>query len=172
MTNGDVAGRIASTGPSSGSTGASTNFSYPARVPRQKYKIIAVRRYSVEGEPGREIVLKIGEPIQPTSPSGSWTCPVLLDGLEPDIQYVEGLDAVQAIQCAMRYARHALEKCGLPITWLGQEPGDIGLPLPIDGPFGLWFQRRLEKLVDDETERVGEIVAAALKERARRKRGP
>ncbi|WP_437766527.1 hypothetical protein WMF27_24060 [Sorangium sp. So ce281] len=139
---------------------------------RQKYKVIAVRRYNVEGEPGREIVLKIGEPIQPASPSGSWTCPVFLDGLDPDIQYVEGVDAIQAIQSAMQYARHALEKCGLAITWLSQEPGDIGLPLPLDGPFGLWFQRRLEKLVDDETERVGEIVAAVVKERARKKRGP
>ncbi|WP_437596546.1 DUF6968 family protein [Sorangium sp. So ce590] len=139
---------------------------------RQKYKVIAVRRYSVAGEPGREIVLKIGEPIQPASPSGSWTCPVFLEGLESDIQYVEGIDAVQAIQSAMRYTRHALDKCGLPITWMEQEPGDIGLPLPIDSPFGLWFQRRLEKLVDDETERMGEIVAEVLKERARRKRGP
>ncbi|XYH97673.1 DUF6968 family protein [Sorangium sp. So ce1128] len=68
---------------------------------QRKYKIIAVRRYSVEGEPGREIVLKIGEAIQPNSADGSWTCPVFLDGLESDIQYVEGIDAIQAIQSAM-----------------------------------------------------------------------
>ncbi|WP_437950169.1 DUF6968 family protein [Sorangium sp. So ce296] len=136
---------------------------------RHKYSIIAVRRYGVEGEPGREIVLKIGEPIRPGSPSGSWACAVLLDGLEPDVEYVEGIDAIQAIQSAMRYARHALDNCGLPITWMDQESGDIGLPLPIESPFGLWFQRRLEKLVEDEIDRVGEMVTEVLKARARRR---
>jgi hypothetical protein len=136
---------------------------------RRKYSIIAIRRYSVDGDPSREIVVKIGEPLAPGTPQGDWACPVLVEGLDPEIKYVEGIDAIQAIQSAMRHARNVLESSGLPITWMGGEPGDLGLPLPITSPVGLWFQRRLERMVEEETAQIGEIVMELHKFRTRNK---
>lgn len=110
---------------------------------------IATRRYGVEGEPGREIVLVIGQPIPSGSSNGDWVCPVLISGLETEVfKCAEGIGGIQTIQQAMQLARSELDGCGLPITWLDQEPGDVGLPLPIDGPFGLWFQHKLEMLLN------------------------
>lgn len=136
---------------------------------RRTYAVIAARRYGVEGDPGRDIIVKIGEPLPPGTPDGDWTCPVLIEGLDPEIRYTEGIDAIQALQSAMRHARHVLDGSGLPITWMGGEPGDLGLPLPITSPVGLWFQRRLERMVEEETARVGEIVMELHKARARNK---
>ncbi|WP_437752425.1 DUF6968 family protein [Sorangium sp. So ce1389] len=132
---------------------------------------IATRRFGVEGEPGREIILVIGQPIQPGSTDGDWACPVLISGLENEVfRYAEGIDGVQAIQQAMQVARSELERCGLMITWLDQEPGEIGLPLPLESPFGLWFQRKLELLVEDEIRKVAEVQEELFKVRDRRAR--
>jgi hypothetical protein len=118
----------------------------------------AVRHFWVEGEPGRTVTMKIGQPIAPQHPSGAWACPVLIEGIGDDeVKYAEGVDGIQALQSAMMHARNALMASGLPLTWLGQEPGDIGLPLPIQSIFGLWFERRLEAMVQDEERRVAEI---------------
>jgi hypothetical protein len=79
-----------------------------------------VRRFGVEGEPDRTIILKIGQPIAPGHPSGDWCCPVLIEGVgDEEIKYVEGVGGIQALQCAMTYARNVLEASGLPLTWLG-----------------------------------------------------
>jgi hypothetical protein len=130
----------------------------------------AVRRYGVEGEPGREIVLKIGQPFQSSPPGGEWSCPVLIEGVgDEQVKYICGVDGIQAIQQAMAYARHELDASGLSVTWLDQEPGDVGLPLSIQSTFGLWFQRRLESLVEEEERRIGEIQGELLKARTRRR---
>lgn len=132
---------------------------------------IATRRYGVEGDPGREIILVIGQPIQPGSANGDWACPVLISGLEMEVfKCAEGIDGIQAIQQAMMLARSELEGCGLPITWLDQEPGDIGIPLPIESSFGLWFQRKLEKIVESEVRQMVEIQEELFKARERRDR--
>jgi hypothetical protein len=129
----------------------------------------AIRHFGVEGEPGRTVTLKIGQPIEPGHPNGDWCCPVLIEGIgNEEIKYVEGVDGIQALQCAMTHARNVLEATGLPLTWLEQEPGDIGLPLTISSTYGLWFTRKLEAMVQDEEQRVAEIQQELAKVRERR----
>jgi hypothetical protein len=130
----------------------------------------AIRQYGVEGEPDRTVTLKIGQPIAPGHPSGSWTCPVLIEGIGADeVKYAEGVDGIQALQSAMMHARNVLDASGLPLTWLGQEPGDLGLYMPISSTFGLWFQRRLEAMVEEEEWRIGEIQEHLVDLRKRRR---
>jgi hypothetical protein len=120
---------------------------------------IAVRRYRVEGQPDREIVLVIGKPIPPGTPEGSWCCPVLISGLGEEIlKFQEGVDALQTLQLAQLVARQELEASKLPITWGGGEPGHLGLYRPISSPYGLWFQRLAEQALDLAIEAVGRIV--------------
>ena len=59
-------------------------------------------------------------------------------------------------------------KLAPPITWMGHEPGDIGLPVPMVSPFGLRFQRQLEQLVDEKIARVDEMVTELRKEKQQR----
>jgi hypothetical protein len=122
---------------------------------------IAVRRYTVEGEPGREIVLVIGKPIAPPPPSNEWSCPLLISGLSDKefFHYVPGIDAIQALQLAMRRARAELDASKLPIKWLG-EIGDIGLPRTMDPAYGLLrFQRLMEVIYDMAVDMVGQVVS-------------
>ncbi|AUX35448.1 MULTISPECIES: DUF6968 family protein [Sorangium] len=120
---------------------------------------IAVRRYGVEGQPDREIVLVIGKPIAPGTSQGDWCCPVLISGLGDEVfHFQEGVDALQALQLAQGFARQTLEASGLPITWAGGEPGDLGLYRPISSPYGLWFQRLAERALDLAIDAVAQIV--------------
>lgn len=128
---------------------------------------IAVRRYAVEGDPARQVVLTIGKP-KPWR--GDWACTVLIEGIpEGRRRRIAGVDPLQALQMAMVYARHELDAAGLPLTWLDGEPGDVGLPLPITGCWGLAFQRKLERHMDREVERMNDAIAAYSKVRNRRR---
>src|SRR4051812_14714818 len=92
---------------------------------------IAVRRYAVADEPGREVVLTIGKPRKDPLPNHDWSCSVLIEGIPNERRRrVHGIDAVQALRMAMVYARRELDASGLPLMWLDNEPGDVGLPLP------------------------------------------
>jgi hypothetical protein len=130
---------------------------------------IAVRRYGVAGEPGREVVLTLGKPRADPRPGGDWRCSVLIEGIpRARRRRIHGADAVQALQLAMVYARHELDASGLLLTWLDGEPGDVDLPLPVPGTWGLEFQRELEQHMEREVERRNEAVAASLKAKERR----
>ncbi|XXY18801.1 hypothetical protein WME88_04005 [Sorangium sp. So ce216] len=131
---------------------------------------IAVRRYSVEGQPELEITLKIGQPFPVSPPGVDWACPVALEGLgDGQVKCVYGIDGVQAVQLAMQYARNQLEASGLQLLWMNEEPGDLGLSRTIDSNVGLWFQRELEQLVENEQRRMNEIVIELGKVRERRR---
>jgi hypothetical protein len=133
---------------------------------------IAVRRYTVAGEPGREIVLTIGKPRPDPRPGGDWMCSVLIEGIPKERRLrAHGVDAVQALQDAMACARHELDASGLPVVWLDNEPGDMGLPLSIPGCWGLEFERKLERYVNRQVKRMNDAVTAFLemKERQRQR---
>jgi hypothetical protein len=122
---------------------------------------IAVRRYGVAGEPGREVVLTIGKP---RASRGDWACSVLIEGIPKERRRrIYAVDAVQAMQLPMVYARHELDASGLRLTFLDGEPGDVGLPLPITDCWGLELQRKLERHMDREIKRLNEAVALFLK---------
>jgi len=124
---------------------------------------IAVRRYDVAGEPGRQIVLTIGKP---RASRGDWACSVLIEGIPRERRrLIYGVDAVQAMQLAMVYARHELDASGLSLTFMEGEPGDVDLPLPVTGCWGLEFQRKLERHMEREIKRLNEAVAMFLRAR-------
>jgi hypothetical protein len=80
---------------------------------------IAVRRYGVAEEPGREVVLTAGKPRPDPRPGGNWICSVLIEGIPKERRRrIDGVDAVQALQEAMAYARRKLDASGLALTWL------------------------------------------------------
>ena len=133
---------------------------------------IAVRRYTVAGEPGREVVLTIGKPQPDPRSSGDWVCSVLIEGIPKERRLrAHGVDAVQALQDAMACVRHEIDASGLPVIWLDNEPGEMGLPLSIPGCWGLEFERKLERSMNREVKRMNDAVAAFLasKERQRRR---
>ncbi|MGK4003961.1 hypothetical protein WMF31_15115 [Sorangium sp. So ce1036] len=135
------------------------------RIDERVGEPIAVRRYAVEDQPDREIVLIIGKPLAPRKPHGDWRCAVLIVGIGDGVFHVqEGVDAVQALQLAQAFAKQALEASGLPITWNGGEPGALGLYCPISSPHGLWFQRLAEQAFNLAVEAVGHILVEAKRQ--------
>lgn len=137
-------------------------------VARRIANPIAVRRYDVDGEPGREVVFTIGKPRRDPRPGGDWACSVLIEGIPKERRRrIHGADAVQALQMAMVYARHELDGSGLRLKWLDGELGDVGLPLPVTGCHGFEFQRTLERSMEREVERMNEAAAATTGDHGR-----
>jgi hypothetical protein len=115
---------------------------------------IAVRRYGVAGEPGREVVLTIGKPRPDPKRPERWACTVLLEGL-PDERRRRGrgVDAVQALQDAMMYARHELDRCAIPLTWLEGEADDFGLPHAVPSYPGSGIRQKVEHYIDQQLKK-------------------
>lgn len=129
---------------------------------------IAVRRFTVLGEPDREVTLTLGKP----RPSlGDWACSVLIEGI-PNARRrrIHGVDAVQALQLALEYARRELDRSGLALTWLDEgEPGSLGLPFSAPTHHGVYFQQRMERYMDRRAAEMDGAVTMVLRERARRR---
>ena len=131
---------------------------------------IAVRRYAVAEEPGREVVLTIGKPRSDPRPGGDWMCSVLIEGIPKERRWrAYGIDAVGALEDAMILARRKLDASKLTLVWLDGEPGAIGLPLSVPTGWGLDFQRRLERYLRREERQFARAVIAAGKARERRR---
>ncbi|WP_438041624.1 hypothetical protein [Sorangium sp. So ce128] len=62
------------------------------------------------------------------------------------------------------------EASGLQLLWMTEEPGDLGLPRPIESTLGVWFQREIEQMVESEQRRMHEIVLQLGKMRERRRK--
>jgi hypothetical protein len=132
---------------------------------------IAIRRFTVADEPGREVVLTIGKPRPDPKPGGAWMCSVLIEGIPKERRRrIYGADAIQALQLALTYARHQLDASGLALTWLDPHaPGDIGLPFAAPSTWGIYFQRRIEHYIEQQELEIMSAVTAVLQERARRR---
>ncbi|MFT3768499.1 MAG: hypothetical protein QM820_23885 [Minicystis sp.] len=132
---------------------------------------VAVRRFSVVGGAGREVVLTIGKPRRDPRPGGDWVCTVLIEGIPNERRWrAPGVDAVQALQIALEDARRELDASGLPLTWLDEgEPGDLGLPLSAPTGFGLSFQQRVERYIERQLREMAGALTAVLREGARRR---
>ena len=133
---------------------------------------IAVRRFSVLDKPDHEVVLTIGKPRpDPRSEGRDWMCSVLIEGIPKERRRrICGIDAIQALQLALDYARRELDASGLDITWLEPHtPGDYGLPFSADTTYGVFFQHRLEQYMEQQTLEMGTAVTAVILERARRR---
>jgi hypothetical protein len=132
---------------------------------------IAVRRFRVVGEPGREVVLTIGKPRKDPRPGGDWTCTVIVEGTPNERRWrAPGVDPVQALQVALEDARRELDASELPLTWLDEgEPGDLGLPFSAPTGYGLHFQRRVERYIERQHREMAGALTSILRERARRR---
>jgi hypothetical protein len=132
---------------------------------------IAVRRFAVAGEPGREVVVTIGKPRPDPRRADAAMCSVLIEGIPKERRRrIRGVDAIQALQLALEYARRELDASGLPLTWLDRHmPGDIGLPFSVPWSWGLPFQHRLERYIKRQELEIMSAVTAVLQERARRR---
>jgi len=68
-------------------------------------EVIAVRRFWWDGEPDRHLLVSIGRPAQTADSKGEFYCPIQTTGFGNDtfVQPIFGVDAIQAIELAIRY---------------------------------------------------------------------
>jgi hypothetical protein len=140
----------------------SKSFAAPSTIRR-----IAARRV-FQSTSGKRVVLTIGVP-QPV-PGSDWGCAVQITGLKPiwrRPKYVFGIDGLQALHLAMKYADATLESAKPELEWFGQK-GDLGMPkfLPyVPKP----QQARLESLVEREADKFWRDVERAHKAKRSKK---
>ncbi len=114
---------------------------------------IAVRRYDVIGEPGRQVIVTIGKPRPEPDPS-VWRCSFLVDGIPKARRRVaHGVDALDALQNAIEATRRTLKESGLALALEGCEPGEIGIPRPVPSYRGSGLAEKIERYIDREEKR-------------------
>jgi hypothetical protein len=90
-------------------------------------EVIAVRRFSWEGEPTREVQVSIGRPAETPGGKGEFYCPIRTTGLGTDeiVTAIFGIDAFQAIELALRFVHWRLAdinvKNGSRLRWLDEQ---------------------------------------------------
>ena len=95
--------------------------------------VIATRMFHFVGEDtAKEIQVRIGKPC-PFPDGKDFYCPYQITGVgDGNVQYAGGIDAVQALQLAMRMIACDLgllnKSCGGKLRWEGDEAGDLGFP--------------------------------------------
>ncbi|WP_437783710.1 DUF6968 family protein [Sorangium sp. So ce1097] len=114
---------------------------------------IAARRLTVVDDPGRSVLVVIGQPLE-VQP-GEWACPFTIDGIpEPRSDRGLGIDGISALLNALQAIRFALEASGVRVCWEGGEPGDAGFPKLMHYAFGFAFSQRMEQLIDEEIQKL------------------
>lgn len=90
-------------------------------------EVIAVRRLWWEGEPRREVLVRIGKPTETLGITGEFYCPIQTSGLGNDefATAIFGVDGFQAIELAVRFIGYRLAdinaRTGGHLRWLGNE---------------------------------------------------
>jgi hypothetical protein len=121
---------------------------------------IAVRRFSVTGEPDREVVVTIGKPRPEPDPS-VWRCSFIVEGLPRARRRIaRGVDSLQALQNAIEAARRKLKASGLVLTGTGCEPGEIGMPRPVPSYPGSGIEERIDRYIDKELRKFARMAKA------------
>jgi len=115
--------------------------------------VIARRVFHRSRTSTRRVVVQIGAPRR--VPGWDWACPIRIAGLPrepPKTRATFGIDALQALLCAVQICRAVLETQIPPLVWLS-EPGDLGLPRDIPESLPLSARKRLEAAIDQEMRR-------------------
>lgn len=98
-------------------------------------EVIAIRRLCLNDDEKNEVFVTIGKP-QPFSDSPDYYCPFQINGLlgRESVFYAGGVDAIQAIQLAMKMIGALLytsdEAKQGRLRWTGGSNGDLGFPSP------------------------------------------
>ena len=110
------------------------------------WETVATRTMSVVGHLRRRVVVEIGRPFQANP---EWRCPYRIRGAGlRRARYACGEDAVQALLLSFVAVRAELLSTGVPLAWLSEQPGDVGIPSLAPTHAGFTFQRRVERLMD------------------------
>lgn len=94
-------------------------------------EVIAVRRFWWVEKPGRELVVSIGKPEATPGGEGEFYCPIQTTGFGDDqsVQPIFGVDALQAIELAIRFIGWRLmdinEKNGGRLRWQFGDDGQL-----------------------------------------------
>jgi len=111
---------------------------------------VITRQYTAER--GQPVVATISLPEQD---GRDWRCNFEIAGLaEPVSASAVGVDGVQAMMLAFEGVRAHLERSGKPVRFNDGEAGDSYIPRTFPTGYGLEFERRLKKLVDDEVAKL------------------
>jgi hypothetical protein len=116
------------------------------------------------------VVVSLAHPEpDPKSRHGDWRCAFRVTGLgSRSAQYAHGIDAFQALACALEGIRATLEPHRSELSWIG---GEIELAFPRVVP---WlpggFARRIETLIDRELASFARRLEQRAKKREARSR--
>ena len=118
---------------------------------------IATRRLALIPS-GRPVLVELDAPSQRRG--GEWVCAYRIRGLgRTRAGRSHGADSLQALQLAIEAVRRELEPFGSRLTWSG-EAGELGLPALVPDYFGGEFRRRMERLIQLETEQEARRLKA------------
>jgi hypothetical protein len=108
----------------------------------------------------RPVSLELDTPV--LKRPGAWTCAYRIRGLGPVRGgRSTGEDGLEAILHAVDALRRELAPFGARLTWTG-EPGDLGLPASVPRFHGAEFARKVERMVQEETERETRRIQACV----------
>jgi hypothetical protein len=133
---------------------------------------VAIRRYEVIGEPGRQVVVTVGKP-RAEGDGSVWRCSFLVAGIPKGRRLVaRGVDALDALQNAIHATRRMLKESGLGLALEGCEPGDLGIPRPVPSYRGSGLAERIEGYIDrEEAEFLRRATEGAGTRRAAEEKG-
>jgi hypothetical protein len=97
---------------------------------------------------GRTVTVEIYAPERDPDPTGDWRCQFRISGAVEADAYGHGLDSLSALLNAIPGVRRYLDDSGLSLTWVGDEPGDHGVPRVVPQFLGRAFAKDIEDEID------------------------
>lgn len=114
-----------------------------------------------DGRPGK-VIVTIGQPVQ--TREDEWACPYSISGIGlHGFRRSFGVDALQSLMLAIEAVRATLAPHRSTLTWLGGEPGAVGITMSVPYNLGRGLVDRLEALVERETLRHGAAVRRRMR---------
>lgn len=113
-------------------------------------EVIGERQLVVVDAPRKRVTVSLGKP-RPAPWGEDWECPFRIRGAGMStLKSGYGVDAIQALICALEGIRAVLDQSGQSFAWRDVLPDDTGFPRTIPIAFGGEFSRRLDRIIDRE----------------------
>ncbi|HEX8822865.1 MAG TPA: hypothetical protein VF794_23260 [Archangium sp.] len=134
--------------------------------PRALGTVIAERTLTFVEPKASLVRIRIGKPRKART-TGDYFCPFSIESLgNQKVHEAWGIDSIQALQNALQAIRLELAPHENSLEWEGGQDGWLGFPKVVPDLFGPRFTRRLEDLVERETERFARGLEAASRQAA------